>query len=59
MAIIDARQLALMNNNHFQLNGPIDQKTGITPMNTEDNEMLILEFNEDITNIKKEGLRMP
>lgn len=49
VALIDSRRIALVNDNDFQINSETDFKTGITPLNSDPNEMLILEFKEDIT----------
>jgi hypothetical protein len=48
IAVIDSRKIALINDNDFQINGPTDTKTGLTPINNDPNEMLILEFSQDI-----------
>ncbi|MDO9181603.1 MAG: esterase-like activity of phytase family protein, partial [Bacteriovorax sp.] len=49
IALIDSHRIALVNDNDFQINGKTDVSTGLTPFNQEPNEMLILEFREDIT----------
>lgn len=49
MAIIDSHRIALINDNDFQINGATDLQTGLTPLIENSNEMLILEFKEDIT----------
>ncbi|MDD4973244.1 MAG: esterase-like activity of phytase family protein [Bacteriovorax sp.] len=49
LAVIDSRKIALVNDNDFQINGPTDTITGFTPINNDLNEMLILEFSQDIT----------
>ena len=49
ITLIDSHRIALVNDNDFQINGPTDSKTGLTPINNDPNEMLILEFIEDIT----------
>ena len=49
IALIDSHRIALVNDNDFQIDGPTDSKTGLTPINNDPNEMLILEFIEDIT----------
>lgn len=48
LAVISANQVALVNDNDFQMNGVTDFKTGLTPQNLEENEMLILDFAKPI-----------
>ncbi|MBC7539718.1 MAG: esterase-like activity of phytase family protein [Bacteriovorax sp.] len=48
IAVIDSHRIALVNDNDFQINGATDTKTGLTPLNTDPNEMLILEFSQEI-----------
>ena len=49
ITLINSHQIALVNDNSFQVNGTTDFKTGITLLNNVSNEMLIVEFKEDIT----------
>jgi 3-phytase len=49
IAVINPHQIAIINNNSFQINGATDFQTGLTPMSKAPNEILILEFMEDIT----------
>lgn len=49
IALIDKHRIALVNDNDFQISDKTDLKTGITPLNSGGNEMLILEFAEDLT----------
>jgi hypothetical protein len=49
IAVIDSHRIALVNDNDFQINGVTDVKTGLTPFNNHANEMLILEFKENIS----------
>ncbi len=48
LAIIDHRRIAVINDNDFQINGKVDFTTGLTPLNQNKNELLILEFNQDL-----------
>ena len=48
ITIIDSHRIALLNDNDFQINGPSDIKSGLTPMNKDPNEILILEFKEKL-----------
>lgn len=50
ITLLDKHRIALVNDNDFQIAGPTDSKTGMTPLNKQENEMLILEFAEDLTN---------
>lgn len=49
IALIDKHRIALVNDNDFQINGKTNSNTGITPLNANENEILILEFSEDLT----------
>lgn len=49
ITLISPKKIALINDNDFQINGKTDSKTGLTPLNSDTNEMLILEFAEDIS----------
>jgi 3-phytase len=45
---IDRRRIAVICDNDFQISGKTDFTTGISPLNEAKNEMLILEFNQDL-----------
>lgn len=49
LTLIDNHRIALVNDNDFQISSKTDPKTGITPLNQDGNEMLVLEFSEDLT----------
>ncbi|MFA6236829.1 MAG: esterase-like activity of phytase family protein [Bacteriovorax sp.] len=49
IALIDKHRVALVNDNDFQIADKTDSTTGITPLNKDGNEMLILEFAEELT----------
>lgn len=49
ISLIDSRRIALVNDNDFQISGKTDSKSGLTPLGNGDNEMLVLEFAEDLT----------
>jgi hypothetical protein len=48
IALISPNKIALVNDNDFQISAKTDPATGITPLNSDDNEMLILEFSQEI-----------
>ena len=49
IAVIDSHHIALVNDNDFQIDGKTDTKTGLTTLNNDSNELLLVEFGEDIT----------
>ncbi len=49
IALISPKKIAVVNDNDFQISNQTDPKTGLTPLNSDNNEMLILEFAEDIS----------
>lgn len=49
LALIDKKRIAMVNDNDFQIAGKTNKADGITPLNKDGNEMLILEFSEDLT----------
>lgn len=48
LALIDDYRIALVNDNDFQINGKTNHATGLTPLNESLNQLLILEFSENI-----------
>lgn len=48
IALIDNHRMALVNDNDFQISNKTDPATGITPLQGDRNEMLILEFAENL-----------
>jgi hypothetical protein len=48
ITIIDRRRIAVICDNDFQISGQTDFTTGISPFNQTKNELLILEFNQDL-----------
>lgn len=48
IAVINRRKIAIISDNDFQISGKTDFSTGISPLNQNKNEMLILEFNQDL-----------
>lgn len=48
IALINRHQIALVNDNDFQIKGKTNYQTGITPLNDEANQMLILDLKEDL-----------
>lgn len=48
IALIDNHRMALVNDNDFQISNKTDPATGITPLQGDSNEMLILEFAENL-----------
>lgn len=48
ITLINSKKIALVNDNDFQISDKTDPKTGLTPLNSDPNEMLILEFAEDV-----------
>lgn len=48
ITIIDNHRIALINDNDFQIDGKSNRETGLTPLNNKQNEMLILEFAQDL-----------
>lgn len=44
LAIIGPNKIAIVKDNDFQIENKTDRKTGMTPFNNEENEMLIMEF---------------
>jgi hypothetical protein len=49
LAVIGDKKIALVNDNDFQITDHTDHKTGVTPLNNDDNEMLILEFENSLS----------
>lgn len=49
LAIIGPNKIAVLKDNDFQIENKTDRKTGMTPFNNEENEMLIMEFSQKIT----------
>lgn len=48
LTLIDGHRLALVYDNDFQINGKTNQATGLTPLNESANQLLILEFSDDL-----------
>ncbi|MGZ3787494.1 MAG: esterase-like activity of phytase family protein [Bacteriovorax sp.] len=48
LALINNHQLALIYDNDFQISGKTDPKTGITPLNNDANQMIILDLKEEL-----------
>lgn len=48
MVLIDNHKLALVYDNDFQLNGKTNHTTGLTPLDESLNQLLILEFSENL-----------
>ena len=48
LAVIDNKRLAIVYDNDFQINGKTNQATGLTPLNESVNQLLILEFSENL-----------
>lgn len=48
LTLIDSKKIALVNDNDFQIAGKTDSASGMTPFNNVGNEMLILEFSDDL-----------
>ena len=46
LTIIDNKRIAIVHDNNFQVNGKTNQATGLTPLNENVNQLLILEFSE-------------
>ena len=44
ISLIAPNKIALVNDNYFQISNRTDPKTGLTPLNSDSSEMLILEF---------------
>lgn len=49
LAVIGDKKIALVKDNDFQIDGHTDRKTGQTPFNNEENEMLIIEFQQSLS----------
>ncbi len=48
LTVINNRQIALTIDNDFQINSKTDKQTGITPLNDLANQILIIDFNQDL-----------
>lgn len=48
IALLGPKKIALIKDNDFQIAEKTDRKTGITPFNNEENELLILEFEQNL-----------
>ena len=48
IAVIDQKHIALVNDNDFQISDKTNFATGVTPLNQEKNEMLLVEFDQNI-----------
>ncbi len=48
LAIIGPKKIAVLKDNDFQIENKTDRKTGMTPFNHEENEMLIMDFSQNI-----------
>lgn len=48
IALINNHQIALVYDNHFQIAGKIDLKTGLAPLNQAPNQLLILDLKEEL-----------
>jgi hypothetical protein len=48
LAIVDNRRLALVYDNDFQVNGKTNSTTGLTPLNESINQLMLIEFSENI-----------
>jgi hypothetical protein len=48
ITLIDHRRIGIISDNHFQISGKTNFSTGTTPMNQAKNELVILEFNQDL-----------
>lgn len=48
LAVIDSKRIAIIYDNDFQINGKTNQATGLTPLNESVNQLLILEFSENL-----------
>ena len=48
LALVNSHQLALVYDNDFQISERTDPKTGLTPLNQELNQLLILDFKENL-----------
>ncbi|MBY0413382.1 MAG: esterase-like activity of phytase family protein [Bdellovibrionales bacterium] len=48
LTIIDSKKLALIYDNDFQVNGKTNQTTGLTPLDESVNQLMILEFEEEL-----------
>lgn len=48
LTLVGNKKIALIKDNDFQIENKTDRKTGLTPFNGEENEMLILEFAQPI-----------
>ena len=48
IAVIDKRRIAIVNDNDFQIDGPTDFKTGLTPFNKEPSQLLLIEVDHDL-----------
>jgi len=48
LTVINNRQIALTIDNDFQINGKTDKQKGITPLNDLANQILIIDFNQDL-----------
>lgn len=48
LAVLGPKKIAIVNDNDFQIEDKTDRKTGITPFNNAENEMLIMEFEQNL-----------
>lgn len=48
LAVLGANKIAVIKDNDFQIENQTDRKTGMTPFNNEENEMLIMEFQQNL-----------
>ena len=48
LALIDNRRLAVVYDNDFQINGKTNLTTGLTPLNDSVNQLMLLEFSENL-----------
>lgn len=48
LTIVDKKTIALITDNHFQVAGETDLKTGLTPMNDKLSQLVVFEFEKDI-----------
>lgn len=48
LALVDNRRLAIVYDNDFQINGQTNLTTGLTPLNDSTNQLMLLEFSENL-----------
>ena len=48
ITVIDQKHIVLVNDNDFQISDKTNYSTGMTPLNHDQNEMMLVEFDQNI-----------